>query len=58
MGLDINNFFAFISEKLDSLLSDYDILSLSSIQQHSVRKRDLQASTHLETLLTFSALKR
>uniref|UniRef100_H0WGN1 Disintegrin and metalloproteinase domain-containing protein 17 n=1 Tax=Otolemur garnettii TaxID=30611 RepID=H0WGN1_OTOGA len=44
-------------EKLDSLLSDYDILSLSNIQQHSVRKRDLQASTHLETLLTFSALK-
>ncbi|XP_006140894.1 disintegrin and metalloproteinase domain-containing protein 17 isoform X2 [Tupaia chinensis] len=46
------------AEKLDSLLSDYDILSLSSIQQHSVRKRDLQASTHLERLLTFSALKR
>uniref|UniRef100_A0A8D0I5B7 ADAM metallopeptidase domain 17 n=1 Tax=Sus scrofa TaxID=9823 RepID=A0A8D0I5B7_PIG len=45
-------------EKLDSLLSDYDILSLSSIRQHSVRKRDLQASTHLETLLTFSALNR
>ncbi|PNI72811.1 ADAM17 isoform 1 [Pan troglodytes] len=45
-------------EKLDSLLSDYDILSLSNIQQHSVRKRDLQTSTHVETLLTFSALKR
>ncbi|XP_066242038.1 disintegrin and metalloproteinase domain-containing protein 17 isoform X2 [Saccopteryx leptura] len=45
-------------EKLDSLLSDYDILSLSNIQQHSVRKRALQASTHLETLLTFSALRR
>ncbi|XP_078206102.1 disintegrin and metalloproteinase domain-containing protein 17 isoform X5 [Callithrix jacchus] len=45
-------------EKLDSLLSDYDILSLSNIQQHSVRKRDLQTSTHAETLLTFSALKR
>ncbi|KAH0518532.1 Disintegrin and metalloproteinase domain-containing protein 17 [Microtus ochrogaster] len=45
-------------EKLDSLLSDYDILSLSNIQQHSVRKRDLQSAAHLETLLTFSALKR
>lgn len=45
-------------EKLDSLLSDYDILSLSNIQQHSIRKRDLQSATHLETLLTFSALKR
>ncbi|KAI2522374.1 ADAM metallopeptidase domain 17 [Homo sapiens] len=40
------------------MLSDYDILSLSNIQQHSVRKRDLQTSTHVETLLTFSALKR
>ncbi|XP_028633604.1 disintegrin and metalloproteinase domain-containing protein 17 isoform X2 [Grammomys surdaster] len=45
-------------EKLDSLLSDYDILSLSNIQQHSIRKRDLQSATHLETLLTFSALQR
>uniref|UniRef100_J3QNB3 A disintegrin and metallopeptidase domain 17 n=1 Tax=Mus musculus TaxID=10090 RepID=J3QNB3_MOUSE len=45
-------------EKLDSLLSDYDILSLANIQQHSIRKRDLQSATHLETLLTFSALKR
>ncbi|KAB0365388.1 hypothetical protein FD754_009544 [Muntiacus muntjak] len=47
-----------LHQVLDSLLSDYDILSLSNIQQHSVRKRELQASTHLETLLTFSALKR
>lgn len=58
VGLGINSLFTSVSEKLDSLLSDYDILSLSNIQQHSIRKRDLQASTHLETLLTFSALKR
>ncbi|KAF6101873.1 ADAM metallopeptidase domain 17 [Phyllostomus discolor] len=45
-------------EELDSVLFDYDILSQSSLRQHSVRKRDLQAPTHLETLLTFSALKR
>ncbi|XP_068920917.1 disintegrin and metalloproteinase domain-containing protein 17 isoform X2 [Petaurus breviceps papuanus] len=46
------------NEKLDSMLSDYDILSLSNIQQHSLRKRDLQTSSHLERLLTFSALHR
>lgn len=45
-------------EKLDSLLSDYDILSSSSVRQHSVRRRDLQMSTHVDTLLTFSALDR
>ncbi|XP_044519564.1 disintegrin and metalloproteinase domain-containing protein 17 [Gracilinanus agilis] len=46
------------NEKLDSMLSDYDILSLSNIQQHSLRKRDLQTASHLERLLTFSALNR
>ncbi|XP_020848276.1 disintegrin and metalloproteinase domain-containing protein 17 isoform X4 [Phascolarctos cinereus] len=46
------------NEKLDSMLSDYDILSLSNIQQHSLRKRDLQTASHLERLLTFSALHR
>ncbi|XP_072490353.1 disintegrin and metalloproteinase domain-containing protein 17 isoform X2 [Notamacropus eugenii] len=46
------------NEKLDSMLSDYDILSLSNIQQHSLRKRDLTTASHLERLLTFSALHR
>ncbi|XP_028906446.1 disintegrin and metalloproteinase domain-containing protein 17 [Ornithorhynchus anatinus] len=45
-------------DKLDSMLSDYDILSLSNIQQHSLRKRDLQAQSHRERLLSFSALHR
>ncbi|XP_009874388.1 PREDICTED: disintegrin and metalloproteinase domain-containing protein 17-like, partial [Apaloderma vittatum] len=43
---------------VDSMLSDYDILSQSSIQQHSLRKRDLQPETHIERILSFSALQR
>ncbi|KAI1241228.1 hypothetical protein IHE44_0009697 [Lamprotornis superbus] len=42
---------------VESMLSDYDILSLSSIQQHSLKKRDLQPETHVERLLSFSALQ-
>ncbi|XP_062981218.1 disintegrin and metalloproteinase domain-containing protein 17 [Elgaria multicarinata webbii] len=45
-------------ERLESVLSDYDILSLSNIQQHSVRKRDLQPESHVERFLSFSALHR
>nr|XP_048701426.1 disintegrin and metalloproteinase domain-containing protein 17 [Caretta caretta] len=45
-------------ERLESVLSDYDILSLSNIQQHSLRKRDLQPESHIERLLSFSALRR
>ncbi|KAM4680811.1 disintegrin and metalloproteinase domain-containing protein 17 isoform 4-T4 [Amazona ochrocephala] len=43
---------------VESMLSDYDILSQSSIQQHSLKKRDLQPETHVERLLSFSALQR
>ncbi|XP_025943597.1 disintegrin and metalloproteinase domain-containing protein 17 isoform X2 [Apteryx rowi] len=45
-------------DTVESMLSDYDILSQSSIQQHSLKKRDLQPETHVERLLSFSALKR
>ncbi|KAJ6654056.1 hypothetical protein lerEdw1_007482 [Lerista edwardsae] len=45
-------------ERLESVLSDYDILSVSSIQQHSLRRRDLQPESHVERLLSFSALHR
>uniref|UniRef100_A0A670J0M4 ADAM metallopeptidase domain 17 n=1 Tax=Podarcis muralis TaxID=64176 RepID=A0A670J0M4_PODMU len=45
-------------ENLESVLSDYDILSVSNIQQHSVRKRDLQPESHIEKLISFSALHR
>ncbi|NXL33986.1 ADA17 protein, partial [Glaucidium brasilianum] len=45
-------------DTVESMLSDYDILSQSSIQQHSLKKRDLQPETHVERLLSFSALRR
>ncbi|NXN94270.1 ADA17 protein, partial [Rhinopomastus cyanomelas] len=45
-------------DAVESMLSDYDILSQSSIQQHSLKKRDLQPETHIERLLSFSALQR
>uniref|UniRef100_A0A6J0TXB9 Disintegrin and metalloproteinase domain-containing protein 17 n=1 Tax=Pogona vitticeps TaxID=103695 RepID=A0A6J0TXB9_9SAUR len=45
-------------ERLDSVLSDYDIVSVSNIQQHSLRRRDLQPESHIERLLSFSALHR
>ncbi|XP_075057555.1 disintegrin and metalloproteinase domain-containing protein 17 [Mixophyes fleayi] len=45
-------------ESLDSMLSEYDVISLSGIQQHSVRKRDLQAPSHVERMLEFTALHR
>uniref|UniRef100_A0A672NUA1 ADAM metallopeptidase domain 17 n=1 Tax=Sinocyclocheilus grahami TaxID=75366 RepID=A0A672NUA1_SINGR len=43
---------------LSSLLSDFDVLQLSSLQQHSVRKRDVQSQTHAERFLGFTALQR
>ncbi|XP_008115827.1 disintegrin and metalloproteinase domain-containing protein 17 isoform X1 [Anolis carolinensis] len=45
-------------ERLESVLSDYDIISLSNIQQHSLKRRDLQPESHMEKLLSFSALHR
>uniref|UniRef100_A0A8C1NAK9 ADAM metallopeptidase domain 17b n=1 Tax=Cyprinus carpio TaxID=7962 RepID=A0A8C1NAK9_CYPCA len=47
-----------LSDQLSSLLSDFDVLQLSSLQQHSVRKRDVQSQTHAERLLGFTALQR
>ncbi|XP_076849267.1 disintegrin and metalloproteinase domain-containing protein 17 isoform X2 [Brachyhypopomus gauderio] len=43
---------------LGSVLSDFDVLSLSSLQQHSVGKRDVQTRTHAERLISFTALQR
>ncbi|XP_057208452.1 disintegrin and metalloproteinase domain-containing protein 17 [Triplophysa rosa] len=45
-------------DQLSSMLSDFDVLQLSSLQQHSVRKRDVQSHTHTERLLSFTALHR
>uniref|UniRef100_A0AAR2LTL3 ADAM metallopeptidase domain 17 n=1 Tax=Pygocentrus nattereri TaxID=42514 RepID=A0AAR2LTL3_PYGNA len=47
-----------LSDHLSSMLADFDVLNLSSLQQHSVRKRDVQTHTHAERLLSFTALQR
>lgn len=47
--------------ELDSLLSmlnDFEVLSWSSIQTHSVQRRHLEPESHREKLLSFSALNR
>ncbi|XP_071999659.1 disintegrin and metalloproteinase domain-containing protein 17 isoform X1 [Engystomops pustulosus] len=43
---------------LDSMLSEYDVISLSGIQQHSIRKRDLEPQSHVERMVDFTALDR
>ncbi|KAM7395873.1 hypothetical protein PAMA_007245 [Pampus argenteus] len=43
---------------LRSMLDDFDVLPLSSLQTHSVRRRDVQTQTHVEKLLSFNALQR
>ncbi|GCB61038.1 hypothetical protein scyTo_0012843 [Scyliorhinus torazame] len=43
---------------LNQLLTDYDILSLSDIHQHTVRKRDAASPSHIEQSVQFSALNR
>uniref|UniRef100_A0A8C5WCI3 ADAM metallopeptidase domain 17 n=1 Tax=Leptobrachium leishanense TaxID=445787 RepID=A0A8C5WCI3_9ANUR len=43
---------------LDSMLSQYDVISMSGIQQHSLKKRELESESHVERLLSFSALHR
>ncbi|KAK6488482.1 disintegrin and metalloproteinase domain-containing protein 17 isoform X1 [Huso huso] len=47
-----------LESQLSSVLSDYDVISLASVRQHSVRKRDLQPESHIERLLSFTALNR
>ncbi|XP_024146370.1 disintegrin and metalloproteinase domain-containing protein 17 isoform X1 [Oryzias melastigma] len=41
-----------------SMLEDFDVLPFSSLQTHSVRRRDVQTQTHVEKVLSFSALQR
>uniref|UniRef100_A0A674BIA1 ADAM metallopeptidase domain 17 n=1 Tax=Salmo trutta TaxID=8032 RepID=A0A674BIA1_SALTR len=41
-----------------SMLSDFEVLPLASLQTHSVRRRDLQTQTHVERHLSFTALQR
>ncbi|KAK5614643.1 Disintegrin and metalloproteinase domain-containing protein 17 [Crenichthys baileyi] len=45
-------------EPLQSILDDFDVLPFSSLQTHSVRRRDVQTETHVEKLLSFNALQR
>ncbi|XP_068582425.1 disintegrin and metalloproteinase domain-containing protein 17a isoform X2 [Cebidichthys violaceus] len=43
---------------LNSILSDFEVLPLSGLQLHSVRKRDVHTQSHLERLVSFRALHR
>lgn len=43
---------------LRSMLHHFDVLPLSSLQTHSVRRRDVQTQSHVEKLLSFKALQR
>ncbi|KAK2889764.1 hypothetical protein Q8A73_018064 [Channa argus] len=43
---------------LRSMLDDFDVLPFSSLQTHSVRRRDVQTQTHVEKILSFNALQR
>ncbi|TRY85968.1 hypothetical protein DNTS_015375 [Danionella cerebrum] len=43
---------------LSSFLSDFEVLSASGLQLHSVRKRATDAPAHVERLVSFTALQR
>ncbi|XP_056151766.1 disintegrin and metalloproteinase domain-containing protein 17a [Lampris incognitus] len=45
-------------ESLSAILSDFEVLPWSGLQQHSVRKRDTHTQSNLERLISFSALQR
>lgn len=45
-------------DSLNSILSDFEVLPLSGLQLHSVRKRDIHTQSHLERLVSFKALHR
>ncbi|XP_072313943.1 disintegrin and metalloproteinase domain-containing protein 17a isoform X2 [Eucyclogobius newberryi] len=45
-------------DDLHSILSDFEVLPLSKLQMHSVRKRDVHTHSHIERLVSFSALHR
>ncbi|KAI3367693.1 hypothetical protein L3Q82_026530 [Scortum barcoo] len=45
-------------DDLNAVLSDYEVLPLSSLQMHSVTKRDVHTQSHLERLVSFRALHR
>ncbi|XP_074517860.1 disintegrin and metalloproteinase domain-containing protein 17a isoform X2 [Sebastes fasciatus] len=45
-------------DALNAILSDFEVLPLSGLQLHSVRKRDIHTESHLERLVSFRALHR
>lgn len=45
-------------DALHSILSDFEVLPLSRLQMHSVRRRDVHTHSHLERLVSFTALHR
>lgn len=45
-------------DALRSILSDFEVLPQSSLQMHSVRRRDVHTHSHLERLVSFTALHR
>lgn len=45
-------------DSLHSMLEDFEVLSWSSVQTHSVQRRHLEPQSHREKLLSFSALHR
>uniref|UniRef100_A0A7N8WRY4 ADAM metallopeptidase domain 17b n=1 Tax=Mastacembelus armatus TaxID=205130 RepID=A0A7N8WRY4_9TELE len=55
---DFGEFEPVCSNSLRSMLDDFDVLHLSSLQTHSIRRRDVQTQTHVEKMLSFSALQR
>lgn len=49
---------ASLPDVLNSILSDYEVLPLSGLQMHSVRKREIHTQSQLERLVSFTALGR
>uniref|UniRef100_A0A665VPN3 Disintegrin and metalloproteinase domain-containing protein 17-like n=1 Tax=Echeneis naucrates TaxID=173247 RepID=A0A665VPN3_ECHNA len=47
-----------LSKLTRSVLSDFEVLPVSELKLHSVRKRDIHTQSHLERLISFSALHR
>ncbi|XP_077477036.1 disintegrin and metalloproteinase domain-containing protein 17a isoform X1 [Stigmatopora argus] len=45
-------------DALHSILADFEVLSVSDLQLHSVRKRDLHTPSQFERLVSFRALQR
>uniref|UniRef100_A0AAR2LBY4 ADAM metallopeptidase domain 17a n=1 Tax=Pygocentrus nattereri TaxID=42514 RepID=A0AAR2LBY4_PYGNA len=47
-----------VAESLSSILADFEVLPAAGIQRHSLRKRDTDSQSHVERLISFTALQR